>query len=58
MLKNMHRSPVFLFLLPVIAAAGLFTFLNLNCQLWDRDASGSLKILYTSDTGGKLDPCG
>jgi len=51
-------SPLLLFFLPILAAVAIFAFLNLSCQSQDEKAAGSLKLLYTSEVGGKLDPCG
>lgn len=52
------KSPIYLFLLPILFSLGLFTLLNINFQAPGEKASGSLKLLYTSEVGGKLDPCG
>jgi len=57
MLKRLKTSHIFLFLLPILAAVGLFAFLNLKFQTGE-NVSVSLKLLYTSEVGGKLDPCG
>jgi hypothetical protein len=51
-------SSIFLFLAPILAAVGLFVLLNFSCQGPGEKASGSLKLLYTSEVGGRLDPCG
>ena len=58
MLKQLKIPPILLFLLPILVSVGLFTFLNLSCQAPVEKASGSLKLLYTSEVGGRLDPCG
>ena len=58
MLKKITSTSLFLFILPIIVALGLFAFLNFSGQASKEDASGSLKLLYTSEVGGKLDPCG
>ncbi len=58
MLKQLKISPIILFLAPILAAVAIFSLLNLSCQSQDEKASGSLKLLYTSEVGGKLDPCG
>ena len=58
MLKQLKIPPVILFLAPIVAAVALFSFFNLSCQSRTEDASGSVKILYTSEVGGRLDPCG
>jgi len=58
MLKQLKIPPVILFLAPIVAAVALFSFFNLNSQSTTEDASGSVKLLYTSEVGGKLDPCG
>jgi hypothetical protein len=56
--KRLKIPPILLFLLPILLSAGLFAVLNLNCQAPGEKASGSLKLLYTSEVGGRLDPCG
>ena len=56
--KKITPTSVLLFILPIIVAISLFAFLNLSCQSSSEDASGSLKLLYTSEVGGSLDPCG
>jgi hypothetical protein len=58
MLKRLKNSNLTLFLLPILFSLGLFTLLNLSCQSRSEDVSGSVKLLYTSEVGGKLDPCG
>ena len=58
MIKRLEKSNILLFLLPILLSVGLFTFLNISCQSTTEDASGSVKLLYTSEVGGKLDPCG
>jgi hypothetical protein len=56
--KDKIPSSLLLFLLPILFSIGLFTLINLSCQSQDEKAAGSLKLLYTSEVGGKLDPCG
>jgi hypothetical protein len=58
MLKRLKISPILLFLLPILFSVGLFALLNFSCQAPIEKASGSLKLLYTSEVGGRLDPCG
>jgi len=58
MLKQLKIPPVILFLAPIVAAVALFSFFNLSCQPRTEDAPGSVKLLYTSEVGGRLDPCG
>jgi len=58
MLKQLNISPIILFVAPILAAVGLFAFLNFSGQTRNEDVSGSLKLLYTSEVGGRLDPCG
>jgi len=58
MMKQLKIPPVILFLAPIIAAVGLFSLLNFSCQPRDSKVSGTLKLLYTSEVGGRLDPCG
>ena len=58
MLKKLKIPPIILFLAPILAAVGLFVLINFSCQSPAEKASGSLKILYTSEVGGRLDPCG
>jgi len=58
MIRKLMKSRFFLFLFPIFTALALFFVLNLNCHP-DRDpVSGKLTILYTSDVGGAIDPCG
>lgn len=43
---------------PVLAAVALFIVLDFS-NLQSREAvSGEMKLLYTSDVGGAIDPCG
>jgi len=56
--KRLKIPSIFLFLAPILAAVGLFALLNFSCQASGEKASGSVKLLYTSEVGGKLDPCG
>ncbi len=58
MLKQLNIPPIILFVAPILAAVGLFAFLNFSGQTRNDDVSGSLKLLYTSEVGGRLDPCG
>jgi len=58
MLKKANISPVVLFLLPIFFSLGLFSLLNLSCQKQPGSGSGTFRLLYTSEVGGKLDPCG
>ncbi len=58
MLKQLNIPPVILFLAPIVAAVAFFSFFNLSFQSKTEDASGSVKLLYTSEVGGRLDPCG
>ncbi|UCF88179.1 MAG: hypothetical protein JSV70_07100, partial [bacterium] len=58
MLKRIKIPPGILFLAPVGAAIALLAFLNISCQSNEGGTSGSLKILYTSEVGGRIDPCG
>ena len=58
MLKQLKIPPIILFLAPILAAIGLFAFLNFSGQTRNENVSGSLKLLYTSEVGGRLDPCG
>ena len=58
MLKRLKIPSLFLFLLPILFSLGLFALINFSYQSQDEKASGSLKLLYTSEVGGKLDPCG
>jgi hypothetical protein len=58
MKKLLEIPPIILFLLPIMVAIGLFAFLNPSCRAPGGETAGSLKLLYTSEVGGKLDPCG
>ncbi len=58
MLKQLKIPPIILFVAPILAAIGLFAFLNFSGQAPSEDVSGSVKLLYTSEVGGRLDPCG
>jgi hypothetical protein len=58
MLKRLKTPSIMLFLAPIIVSIGLFAFINFSCQASGENASGSVKLLYTSEVGGKLDPCG
>jgi hypothetical protein len=50
--------PLLLFLLPIVTAFCLYAGLNLSCRQSAGTESRALKLLYTSDVGGALDPCG
>jgi len=58
MLKRLKNVPLLIFLLPILAAVAIFSLLNLNSLSHDEKVAGSLKLLFTSEVGGKLDPCG
>ena len=58
MLKKLKIPPVVLFLLPIVFSLVLFSLLNFSCQTQKDNASGTFRLLYTSEVGGKLDPCG
>jgi hypothetical protein len=58
MFWRLMKSTFFLFLLPVVISLALFAFLNPGCQKDERIVSGELKILYSTDVGGAIDPCG
>lgn len=51
-------TPLLLFLVPIFAALALFFILNPGCERSREAVSGELTILYTSDVGGAIDPCG
>jgi len=51
-------TPLLLFLAPIFAALALFLILNPACERSREAVSGRLTILYTSDVGGTIDPCG
>jgi hypothetical protein len=55
---HVTSSPLFLFLIPVLAAGVLFIIFDLSCLQSRRNVSGEVKLLYTSDVGGAIDPCG
>ena len=56
--KQLKITPIILFLFPILFSLGLFTVLIPGCQTGDQETSGSIKLLYTSEVGGRLDPCG
>ena len=58
MLKKLKIPPIVLFLLPILLSLGLFALFNFSCQTQKENASGTFRLLYTSEVGGKLDPCG
>ncbi len=63
MMKSMDRlrktPPLLLFLAPVLFSLLLFITLNLNCRgAKAPPGSGEITLFYTSDVGGRLDPCG
>ncbi len=62
MMKSLDRlrkaPPLLLFLAPVILSLLLFAMLNFSCSKTAPPASGEITLLYTSDVGGRLDPCG
>ncbi len=58
MLKRIPFTSLALFLTPILLAAGIFALINPGCRSQEGPASGFLKLLYTSEVGGRLDPCG
>ena len=48
-----------LFLAPVLFSLLLFVALNFSCRgAKAPPGSGEITLFYTSDVGGRLDPCG
>jgi hypothetical protein len=45
-------------LLPVILALVLFPVLTLDCSAGRGPGMVEITVLYTSDAGGAIDPCG
>jgi len=58
MKKPLKIPSIVLFLMPIVVAIAIFSFLNFSCQSRSEDAAGTFKLLYTSEVGGRLDPCG
>jgi hypothetical protein len=58
MFRRLTKSAFFLFLLPVVISFFLFAVLNPGFREGGRTVSGELKILYSADVGGAIDPCG
>ena len=58
MFRRLIKSAFFLFLAPVVLSLILFAVLNPECRQDEEPVSGELKILYTTDVGGAIDPCG
>ncbi|MDT8395760.1 MAG: hypothetical protein RRA32_04830 [bacterium] len=51
-------SSLLLFLAPILFALLLFAALNFSCRSAKAPPSGEITLFYTSDVGGRLDPCG
>jgi hypothetical protein len=58
MFRRLMKSAFFLFLFPVVLSMVLFAVLDPGCRKDKRAFSGGLKILYSTDVGGAIDPCG
>lgn len=58
MFRRVVKTALFLFLFPVILFLVLFAVLDSGCRKEERAVSGGLKILYSTDVGGAIDPCG
>ena len=61
MMKPMsqHRkTQLILFLTPVLLSLLIFIILNISCQNPKAPPSGEVTLFFTSDVGGRLDPCG
>jgi hypothetical protein len=57
-LKKLHAaSPVYYFLAPVIITFFAMGMVNLGCQK-KTAPPGPVRLLFTGDVGGRLDPCG
>lgn len=46
------------FIFPVIVSLALFAVLGSGCRKDGGTVSGEIKILYSTDVGGAIDPCG
>lgn len=57
-LKKTNPATLFLFFLPIMVVIGPLVLLNTGCQPNPGSIAGSVKLLYTSEVGGRLDPCG
>jgi hypothetical protein len=63
MTKSIERlqtiQPIFFFLVPVLLSLLLFVVFNFSCRgAKAPPGSGEITLFYTSDVGGRLDPCG
>ena len=56
--RRFRPTHLLLFLAPVLAAVALFFLLDPGCKRPHGDAEGRIALLYTSDIGGAIDPCG
>ncbi|MGD8353568.1 MAG: hypothetical protein PVJ01_05315 [Pseudomonadota bacterium] len=55
--KQIKIPPVVLFFLPIFISLGLFISLYVSCEA-EKGTPGSITLLYTSEVGGRIDPCG
>lgn len=57
-LKGKKLPALLWFALPVLLAAGIFAALNFTGFRSSGGGAGTVGLLYTSDVGGRIDPCG
>jgi len=58
MLRRLSRSALLLSLLFAAVSLGMFLILRHDHGKAGRTVTGEIKVLYTTDVGGAIDPCG
>jgi hypothetical protein len=57
-MTQLRKTQLLWFLAPCLLSILLFIVLNISCQSAKAPSSGEVTLFFTSDTGGRLDPCG
>ena len=57
-MSQLQKTQLALFLAPVMLSVLIFMVLNISCQSTKAPPAGEVTLFYTSDVGGRLDPCG
>lgn len=58
MIRRLKKSARFILPLPALISLVLFAIVGTGCREDASTVSGELKILYSTDVGGAIDPCG
>lgn len=55
---QMKKKAIILYVAPLAAALMLLSVFGYGCRSTETAGQGAIKLLYTSEVGGHLDPCG